>query len=108
LAADAQKVFVRNLNRWLEHLELSNADFARRAGVSEATVSNWRKGKIYPSMATLGGVADALGVNLWQLFDDPEESKPAPKLRLDPTEEALRALAEQLGKKIRFDRLKNP
>lgn len=107
MAADAQKIFVRNLNRWLEQTEQSDSEFARKVGVSGATVHNWKKGKIYPSMASLGAIAEALGLNLWQLFDDPDESKPAPKLRLDPAEEALRQLAEQLGKKIRFDRLKN-
>jgi transcriptional regulator with XRE-family HTH domain len=108
LAANAQKIFVRNLNRWLEQIGLTNAEFARKVGVSEAAVHNWKKGKISPALSTLGAVAEALGVHVWQLFDDPDESKPAPKLRLDPAEEALRALAEQLGKKIRFDRLKNP
>lgn len=54
-------VFVRQA---LAHAGISQAELARRTGVSEPTVSQWVKGTRTPSMASMKKIADACGMSL--------------------------------------------
>jgi hypothetical protein len=56
-------------------------------------VFNWRKGKIDPSLPSIGKIATALGIHKWQLLHDPEETTPAPAKVRDSRLEALQELA---------------
>lgn len=57
----------KEFGRWLD-LTLANADMsgkqlAQSAGLDEAQVSRWRRGKGKPSLESCERLADALGVN---------------------------------------------
>lgn len=102
MPANAQASFTRNFNawlkRWLEQDERRNdAAFARAVGLSKTTISQYKSGDAWPTLATVGPIADELGVHVWQLFEDPEDSKPVPKRPYDPKVEALRILADSQG-----------
>ena len=46
---------------------MSQADLARRCGVSPPTVTNWLAGKRTPSYVRLQAIADACGVSMERL-----------------------------------------
>ncbi|CAD5744029.1 helix-turn-helix domain-containing protein [Escherichia coli] len=57
------------INRFGERLKvamkgMSNAELARRSGMSETTIRKYLQGKIYPALDSLAIVADACGVSL--------------------------------------------
>jgi transcriptional regulator with XRE-family HTH domain len=66
---------------------LSQADLARRAGVSQAAVSNWESGRRKPDLDDLFGLASSLDIDVAGLL--PQTRQPAPAL--------LRAQAERLA-----------
>lgn len=63
---------------------ISSVALAEKLGVTKATISYWINGKVFPNPdEKLKPLAEALGVELWQLFISPEEAsklvtKPSP------------------------------
>lgn len=67
-------LFSDRLNQALEMRQMSAADLSRKTGISEATISNYRKGAYDPKGARMTFIADALSVNvewLMGLVDNP-------------------------------------
>ncbi|HDC2134439.1 TPA: helix-turn-helix transcriptional regulator [Salmonella enterica] len=67
------------INRFGERLKvamkgMSNAELARRSGMSETTIRKYLQGKIYPALDSLAIVADACDVSLtWLATGEPEQ-----------------------------------
>lgn len=56
---------------------LSDATVSKQAGISQTTLSDWKKGKYTPKAEKLGKIADVLGVSISFLTtgkDTPKES----------------------------------
>ncbi|EBP2487280.1 helix-turn-helix domain-containing protein [Salmonella enterica] len=68
------------INRFGERLKvamkgMSNAELARRSGMSETTIRKYLQGKIYPALDSLAIVADACGVSLTWLATGEQEQE---------------------------------
>ena len=57
------------LKAWREHLGLTQAEVARRAGMSQPAYAKLEKPDANPRTATLRKIARALGISLEQLTD---------------------------------------
>lgn len=55
--------FASNLRRRAEELGISNAEVARRVGLSERRYANYVSGKREPDLATLVKIAEVLGMS---------------------------------------------
>lgn len=65
------------LKELLSEKGVTSAELAGRVGVSKATVSNLINNKTMPSLDTLEKIADALGVEMWELFTErPTSNEP--------------------------------
>lgn len=62
------KSFRRNVENQMTHQELSTAALAKRAGISTKTLNNVLNGRHAHQADVLGKIADALQVQLWQLW----------------------------------------
>ena len=60
------------IREWRLRRELSQADVARRAGITQASLSNYENGKRDMPLSTLVGVAAALNVSLGDLLELPD------------------------------------
>ena len=60
------------IREWRLRRELSLADVARRAGITQASLSNYENGKRDMPLSTLMGVASALNVSLGDLLELPD------------------------------------
>ena len=60
------------IREWRLRRELSQADVARRAGITQASLSNYENGKRDMPLSTLMGVASALNVSLGDLLELPD------------------------------------
>lgn len=60
------------IREWRMERELSQAEVARHAGITQASLSNYENGKRDLPLSTLLGVASALNVSLGDLLDTPE------------------------------------
>ena len=62
----------RRIREWRLRRELSQAEVARRAGITQASLSNYENGKRDLPLSTLIGVAGALNVSIGELLDLPD------------------------------------
>lgn len=62
------KNFGHNVEMQMTHQELSTAALAKRAGISPKTLNNLLNGRHAPQLDVLTKIADALKVELWQLW----------------------------------------
>lgn len=58
---------IRNAKGWTIY------ELAKRAGISEASIHNWRDRKSSPSLYLLESISDAFGISILQLFVNEEE-----------------------------------
>jgi len=80
-AALDKKLFALRLAELRERAGYSQADVVRRSGerFSQANYSQWERGTSTPNVTYLPAIAAALGVGVWELFEDPSEGfKPTP------------------------------
>jgi transcriptional regulator with XRE-family HTH domain len=66
---DAQARLARNLRRIRNEKSLTQEELAHKAGIHQTYLSGMESGKRNPSIALLGRVADALGVDIQLLFE---------------------------------------
>ena len=62
----------QRIREWRLRRELSQADVARSAGITQASLSNYENGKRDMPLSTLLGVTGALNVSLGDVLDVPE------------------------------------
>lgn len=60
----AKRCFAENFAILLDKSNMSKEEFARRAGVSYNQVHVWLRGKTFPQLKNLGGIARALGTDV--------------------------------------------
>jgi len=84
--------------------ELTVRGLAARVGVSPSLISQIERGRATPSVATLWGIADALGVSMAELFNgaDTPGREPSPSGPVQP-QETRRAIT--LADGVRWERL---
>ncbi len=66
------------LRRLREQAGLSQRELARRAGVTNATISQVEQGRVSPSVASLHKIVDALGLSLAVFFSDAPDADLVP------------------------------
>src|SRR5947207_12414899 len=62
----------QRIREWRLKRELSQAEVARQAGITQASLSNYENGKRDLPLSTLLGVTAALNVSVGDLLDMPE------------------------------------
>ena len=62
----------QRIREWRLKRELSQAEVARQAGITQASLSNYENGKRDLPLSTLLGVTAALNVSVGDLLDSPE------------------------------------
>lgn len=62
----------QRIREWRLKRELSQAEVARHAGITQASLSNYENGKRDLPLSTLLGVTSALNVSLGDLLDMPD------------------------------------
>jgi transcriptional regulator with XRE-family HTH domain len=62
----------RRMREWRLRREMSQAEVAKRAGITQASLSNYENGKRDMPLSTLLGVAAALNVSVGDLLDLPD------------------------------------
>jgi transcriptional regulator with XRE-family HTH domain len=62
----------QRIREWRLRRELSQADVARRAGITQASLSNYENGKRDMPLSTVLGVTGALNVSLGDVLDVPD------------------------------------
>lgn len=62
----------RRMREWRLRREMSQAEVARHAGITQASLSNYENGKRDMPLSTLLGVASALNVSVGDLLDLPD------------------------------------
>lgn len=62
----------QRIRDWRLKRELSQAEVAREAGITQASLSNYENGKRDLPLSTLVGVAGALNVSIGDLLDLPD------------------------------------
>lgn len=68
-AMDEQlKNFARNVVSQMTHQKLTTAQLSKKAGVAPKTLNNLLNGRHAPQLDVLAKIADALTVDLWQLW----------------------------------------
>ncbi|MFN4009865.1 MAG: helix-turn-helix domain-containing protein [Pannonibacter sp.] len=90
-------LFASNLRRRAEELGISNAEVARRVGLSERRYAHYVSGKREPDLATLVRIAEVLGTTPnWLLaVEDGKASPSATSLLKDRLKIAANAMSEQ-------------
>lgn len=69
LAADKKMALISAaIASWRESKEMTQAEFARFMGVTQAMVSKWESGAYNFTVKTLSEVSDKLGISLDELF----------------------------------------
>lgn len=92
----------RRLKALRRRFGLSQRELARRAGITNATVSMIERGQISPSVASLKKVVDCLGLPLSEFFSDkPIETRPSFYAAQELTELAGGAISfRQVGRNL--------
>src|SRR5690349_8515656 len=62
----------KRIREWRLRRELSQAEVAKRSGITQASLSNYENGKRDLPLSTLVGVSAALNVSIGDLLDLPE------------------------------------
>lgn len=70
--SDQRRAIGRRLREWRLKRELSQAEVARGAGITQASLSNYETGKRDLPLSTLLGVSRALNVGVGDLLDVPD------------------------------------
>ncbi len=65
-----------SIRRIRESAGITQAELARRLGVSQSLVNRWESPAGRPQVATLQRIADALGLNLSVIFSAPPPTTP--------------------------------
>lgn len=87
------RVFIRE---WRDHRKLSQEKLAARLGTTKASVSRWETSTRAPTLTVLTAIADALDIEVQQIFVDPAR----------PSADALLAGASEKQKQTAVDLVK--
>ena len=65
---------LKHIDELLEARGWNYATLSKESGISESTISNFRKRQTVPSITTLESICDAFGITLSQFFFEDESS----------------------------------
>jgi transcriptional regulator with XRE-family HTH domain len=88
------ELFATNLRRRAEELGISNAEVARRAGLTERRYGNYVSGRREPDLATLVRIASVLATTPNDLLAEQEQEKMPAELKQHRALAALSVLQD--------------
>jgi len=95
----------KNIKFFRQRRQFSQAYLAEKAGISITFLSNIERGNNYPQAGTLCNIANALGIEIWELFKDDnifnEQSAIIDRISEDFTKQVTLAL-ETVHKKYKI------
>ena len=62
-------IFIENLKYLREKKELSQEKLGKLAGINQTTIARWENGKVAPTLDNIYDLANALGIQIADLFD---------------------------------------
>lgn len=71
-----RKIFIKNLNKYLDSFQMNQADLANRLSVNKSVVSSWLSGSRYPRMNTMEKIANIFNIEKSDLIEDKSEKEP--------------------------------
>lgn len=71
-----RKIFIKNLNKYLDSFQMNQADLASRLSVNKSVVSSWISGSRYPRMNTMEKIANIFNIEKSDLIEDKSEKEP--------------------------------
>ncbi|MFP4565720.1 MAG: helix-turn-helix domain-containing protein [Spirochaetaceae bacterium] len=90
-----QQVIARNVKQARKRMGFSQADVARRAGISDSYLSEIERARSNPSADALERIADTLGLRAYQLLLEEDEWEL--RDRLETVTDMYRDLKEELN-----------
>ncbi|MFP4373413.1 MAG: helix-turn-helix domain-containing protein [Spirochaetaceae bacterium] len=90
-----QQVIARNVKQARKRMGFSQADVARRAGISDSYLSEIERARSNPSADALARIADTLGLRAYQLLLEEDEWEL--RDRLETVTDMYRDLKEELN-----------
>lgn len=70
-----RKIFIKNLNKYLDSFQMNQADLASRLSVNKSVVSSWISGSRYPRMNTMEKIANIFNIEKSDLIEDKSEKE---------------------------------
>ena len=70
---NAREIFVKNLHKYMEEKQITQADISAQMKLTASTVSDWYNGKNYPRVDAMQRLAALLGVSMRELTTEAEE-----------------------------------
>jgi transcriptional regulator with XRE-family HTH domain len=67
---DLDQLFVHNVKKWRKNMGLSQKSLAERCNAAHSYIRQIESGSGKPSFAFIGKLANALGIEVYQLFYD--------------------------------------
>ena len=89
-----------NIRSLRAHRQYSQADLAEKAGISITFLSNIERGLKYPKPAILSQIAEALGVEVYELFKKNSEATGAPSVVPNDNKQMLIKLSKAMTRKV--------
>lgn len=80
---DYKEIFSRNLKKYMELNNKTQADIINDLGLSSSTVSNWCTGQKLPRMNKIEMLANYFGINKSDLIENNENEQLSPKAERD-------------------------
>ena len=71
---ELKSILGKNIKFFRLRRQFSQADLAEKANISITFLSNIERGNNYPQAGTLCNLANALGINIWELFKEEDNS----------------------------------
>lgn len=95
---EQQKIFTRNLNKFLSMGSRNQREVADIIGVSPQTFNTWCQGKAIPRMGKIQALADYFGVNKSDLVDDkPADDSSSASSQLTPSVKKIIDIMQELN-----------
>jgi transcriptional regulator with XRE-family HTH domain len=73
---DLDELFVRNVKKWRKNMGISQKTLAERCNAAHSYIRQIESGSGKPSFAFIGKLANALGIEAYQLFYDETAERP--------------------------------
>ena len=89
--------FISKYEEILKSKKLPKMQFYKDCGITDAAVSQWRKGKTNPAMTTINRISEYLGVSVAYLIGEDQKEQPA-TVASDELSEDKRYLLESVMK----------
>lgn len=70
-----RKIFIKNLNKYLDSFQMNQADLANRLSVNKSVVSSWLSGSRYPRMNTMEKIANIFNIEKSDLIENKSQEE---------------------------------